>query len=158
MEILWLVLGGIFAVVGLLGTVLPVLPGAPLAYATLWMMWLADPTSVSVTSFVVMGILMVILTILDYVAPIWLTRRGGGTKYGERGATIGLVVGLFLGPLGIIFGPFVGALIGELLAKTPRDQAIKVAFMSFAAFLLTTGLKLIYCLAIIWMFVASFFN
>ena len=157
METLYLVLGGIFAVVGLLGAVLPVLPGPPLAYATLWMMWLADHSSVSTPTFIVMGILMVIVTALDYIAPIWMTRRGGGSKSGERGATIGLVVGLFIGPLGIIFGPFVGALVGELIAGTRSSQALKVALMSFIAFLLTTGFKLIYGIVIIWMFIANFF-
>ena len=120
-------------------------------------MWLADHSSVSTSTFIVMGILMIVVTALDYIAPIWMTRRGGGSKWGERGATIGLIVGLFLGPLGIIFGPFVGALIGELIAGTPTSQALKVALMSFIAFLLTTGFKLIYGIAIVWMFIASFF-
>lgn len=157
METIYLILGGIFAVVGLLGAVLPVLPGPPLAYATLWLMWLTDRSSVSTSTFIVMGILMIVVTALDYIAPIWMTRRGGGSKWGERGATIGLIVGLFLGPLGIIFGPFVGALIGELIAGTPTSQALRVALMSFIAFLLTTGFKLIYGIAIVWMFIASFF-
>lgn len=150
MEYIWLTLSIICALVGLLGAVLPAIPGSPVSYAALWLLWLYDSSCISITTLVVMGIFMLLVTILDFVAPIWLTRHGGGTKQGERGATIGLILGLFLGPWGIILGPFFGALIGELIAKTPHEKAIKVAFMSFIGFILTTGIKLIYGLSVIF--------
>jgi uncharacterized protein YqgC (DUF456 family) len=67
-----------------------------------------------------------------------------------------MIIGLFFLPLGLIVGPFVGALIGELLVKTPFEAAIKVAFMSFLAFLMTTALKLVYGAVIVGMLVAMF--
>ena len=153
MEYWFLILGAIFAIIGLVGAIVPALPGPPLSYITLWMMWLYDSAKVSVTTLVVAGILMLAITILDYVAPIWLTKKGQGTKAGIRGATVGLIVGIFFGPLGLILGPFIGALVGELIVKTPFSTALKVAFMSFVGFLLTTALKLIYSIAILVMFV-----
>lgn len=157
MEYIYLVLGGLFAVIGLVGSIVPVLPGPPLAYVTLWMMWLYNSEEISISTLIVAGVIMIVITVLDYIAPVWLTKKGGGSKVGERGAIIGLIIGLFLGPLGIILGPFFGAFIGELINKTPTNIALKVSFMSFVAFLLTTGLKLIYGIVIIALFIASFF-
>ena len=153
MEYWFIILGAIFAIIGLVGAIVPALPGPPLSYITLWMMWLYNRDEVSTATLVVMGILMILITILDYVAPVWLTKFGKGTKAGIRGATAGLIIGFFFGPLGLIFGPFIGALVGELIVKTPFSTALKVAFMSFVGFLLTTALKLIYSIAILVMFV-----
>lgn len=153
MEYWFLILGALFAIIGLVGAIVPALPGPPVSYITLWMMWLYDSAKVSVTTLVVAGILMLAITILDYVAPIWLTKKGQGTKAGIRGATVGLIIGIFFGPIGLILGPFIGALLGELLVSTPFATAFKVAFMSFVAFLMTTALKVIYSIAVIVMFV-----
>jgi uncharacterized protein YqgC (DUF456 family) len=156
METLFLILAILFALVGLAGAVLPVLPGPPLSYVALWLMWLYDRSVVSLTTLALAGVFMIVITVLDYVAPIWFTKKGKGTKAGIRGATIGMIIGLFFLPLGLIVGPFVGALIGELLVKTPFEAAIKVAFMSFLAFLMTTALKLVYGAVIVGMLVAMF--
>ena len=151
MEYVWLALAIISALVGVAGAILPMLPGPPVSYFALWMLYLYDKGSVSSTSLWVMGGLMLVLTVIDYVAPVWLTRIGGGSKQAMRGATAGLLVGLFCGPVGMIIGPFVGALLGELLVKTPPHQAFKVALYSFLAFILTTGLKFFYCIAVVCM-------
>ncbi len=153
MEYWFIILGAIFAIVGLVGAIVPALPGPPLSYITLWMMWLYNRDEVSTATLVVMGILMILITILDYVAPVWLTKFGKGTKAGIRGATAGLILGFFFPPLGLIIGPFIGALVGELLVNTPFAIALKVAFMSFLAFILTTALKVIYSVWVIVMFV-----
>ena len=153
MEYIFLILGALFAFIGLAGAIVPALPGPPLSYVTLWMMWLYNREEVSLQVLIVAGVIMVIITVLDYVAPIWLTKKGQGTQAGIRGATVGLIVGIFFGPLGLIFGPFIGALVGELIVKTPFSTALKVAFMSFVGFLLTTALKVIYCVAVIMKFV-----
>lgn len=157
MEYILLTLAVVCAVVGLVGGILPALPGPPVSYVALWLLWLYDRSSVSSTTLVVAGLLMVLITVLDYVAPIWLTKKGQGSKAGIRGSMIGLIVGCFFPPLGLILGPFVGALVGELLVKTPPVTALKVAFMSFVAFLLTTALKLIYSVGVIGMLIAYWF-
>lgn len=151
MEYIWLVLAAVCALVGLVGAVLPMLPGPPVSYIALWMIWLHDKGSLSSAELWVMGLLMVAVTIIDYVAPIWLAKLGGGSKQSIRGATWGLVVGLFCGPLGLVLGPFVGALIGELVTNVSFGQALKVALSSFLAFILTTGLKFVYCVAVVVM-------
>lgn len=156
MEYIWLALAIVSALVGLVGAILPMLPGPPVSYAALWMMWLHDKGSVSSSELWVMGLLMVAVTIIDYVAPIWLAKLGGGSKQSIRGATWGLVIGLFCGPLGLVLGPFIGALIGELATNVPFRQALKVASSSFFAFILTTGLKFVYGVAAVVMILFHF--
>jgi uncharacterized protein YqgC (DUF456 family) len=78
-----------------------------------------------------------------------MTKLGGGSKRSMYGATIGTIAGLFFVPWGMIFGPFLGALIGELTTNAPFTKALKVASLSFLAFILTTGLKILYSIGII---------
>ncbi len=84
---------------------------------------------------------MAVITVLDYVIPSVGTKKLGGSKYGVWGSTIGIIVGLFFGPLGIILGPAVGAFIGELIYQKQADVALKAALGSFVGFLAGTILK-----------------
>ena len=149
MDVLFFLLALICAVLGLIGSIVPALPGPPLSFVGLLVLLLCDACEIGVSSLVITGILAVVITVLDYVAPIWFAKKKGGTKCGMWGATIGMLVGLFFGPLGIILGPFIGALIGELIANTPTDKALSTAFMTFVAFMLVTGIKFIYCLVVL---------
>ena len=144
MEYLFIILALIFAFVGLAGAVLPVLPGTPISFAAMLLLLLCDGNELGTTQLVVAGVVALVITVLDYVAPIWFTKKSGGSKAGMMGSTIGLLVGLFLGPIGVILGPFIGALLGELSAGTPSSKALGVAGMTFVAFMLTTGIKLVY--------------
>ena len=147
MEDVWLILALVSALVGIVGVIVPLLPGPPISYMALWMMWLRDHSCVSPVTLWVAGILMLLLAVVDYVAPIWLTKKVGCSKFSTFGATAGLVVGLFFAPWGIILGPFVGAFIGELINRATLRHALKVASMSFLSFLLTTTVKMFYCIA-----------
>ena len=158
MEYVWIALAIICGVVGLIGAVVPVIPGSIISYAALWLMWLSDSSYVSSASLWIMGALMVAVCVIDYIAPIWMTKLGGGSKQSMWGATIGLIVGLFFAPFGLIIGPFLGALVGELTTDASLGQALKIAALSFVAFLLTTGLKLIYGIAIIVMIVMALWD
>ena len=158
MEYVWIALAIICGVVGLIGAVVPVIPGSIISYAALWLMWLSDSSYVSSASLWIMGALMVAVCVIDYIAPIWMTKLGGGSKQSMWGATIGLIIGLFFAPFGLIIGPFLGALIGELTTDASLAQALKIAVLSFVAFLLTTGLKLIYGIAIIVMIVMALWD
>ena len=145
METLLIILALVCCIVGLLGSILPALPGAPISYVALLLLLPCEGAAISTTSLWVYGIFLAIVSILDYVAPVWLTNVSGGSKQATRGSMIGLVVGLFVfPPWGLIFGPFVGAFIGELMANSSKGKALKVALMSFLGFILTTGVKIIY--------------
>ena len=153
MEYILLALAFICTLIGLVGSVVPALPGPPLSFIGLLL--LLPCNVIDTTTMFITGIAMVIITILDYIAPVWLTKKRGGSKYGTWGAGIGLFVGLFLGVIGMIIGPLVGAFIGELLAKKTTEKALETAFFAFIAFMLTTGIKFIYCIIVTVIIVAK---
>lgn len=155
MEYILVILALLCAVAGLLGAVLPALPGPPLSFVGLLLLLPCPDNDIETATVIATGIAAAIITVLDYVAPIWLAKKKGGSKYGTWGAGIGMFVGLFLGPWGIMLGPFAGAFIGEIMAKNSTERALTTAFMSFVAFMLTTGIKFIFCFALIVMIVVE---
>ncbi|MCA1763267.1 MAG: DUF456 domain-containing protein [Cryomorphaceae bacterium] len=158
MDIALAIFGGIFVFVGILGSLLPVIPGPPLSWVGLLLIHFSAYADFTTTFLVVSAVVMVAVTVLDYFIPIWGTKRFGGSRAGVVGSTVGLVVGLFFGPIGIILGPFLGALIGELAVNQKETKkALRSATGSFAGFLLGTGLKLIYGGFAAWYYVKAVF-
>ena len=145
MDIFWLVVAILLMLAGIAGSFLPVLPGPPLSYAALWVMQLRSEPPFTMKFLLIFLGITIVVTVLDYWIPIYGTRRFGGTRYGVWGCTIGLVAGLFFPPWGIILGPFVGALLGEMIGNANTDHAFRAALGSFVGFLFGTLLKLISC-------------
>jgi uncharacterized protein len=156
MDNLWLALGSILMLVGLAGCILPFLPGPPLCYIALLIQQLQETPPYSTKFLVIWAIITVVVSVLDYVIPIYGTKKYGGTKYGMWGCVIGLIAGIWLGPFGIILGPFVGAFLAELIGNSNSDQALRAAWGSFVGFLFGTLLKLIVCFVMIWYFIDAF--
>lgn len=156
MDTLLLVLGVILMLGGLAGCILPFLPGPPLCYIALLIQQLQSDAPYTSRFLITWAVITVVVTALDYVIPIYGAKKFGGTKYGMWGCVIGLVAGLWFGPVGIIIGPFLGALVGELIANSGTDQAMRAALGSFIGFLAGTLLKLIACFVMIWYFVKAF--
>lgn len=155
MDIFWIVLGGIFMVVGLAGCFLPVLPGPPLAFIGLWIQQLKSQQPFEARFLWLWAGITLLVTVLDYWMPVYSTKKFGGSKYGIWGCTIGLIIGLWMGPLGIILGPFLGAFVGEIIANQNSSNAFKAAVGSFVGFLFSTLLKLVACSIMIWYWIAS---
>lgn len=141
--------------VGIAGCFLPIIPGPPLSYFGLLVMQLKEQAPFSTKFMITWAIIVVIVTVLDYIVPAYGTKKFGGTKYGIWGCTIGLILGFWMGPAGIILGPFLGALIGELIGGKSSNLALKAAFGSFVGFLLGTLLKLMVCGVMFWYFVGA---
>lgn len=155
MEITILIIGTLLLIVAVLGCFLPVLPGPTLAYAAILLrQFFSEAESTYTTAtLVALGVAMAIVFALDYVIPSWATRKAGGSKYASRGALIGMLIGIFLTPIGMLLGMFLGALIGELLHDNDNfPRALRIACYSFVGFLLSTGLKFMYCAAAAWWF------
>jgi uncharacterized protein len=155
MDILWIVLGALLMIGGLVGSVLPFLPGPPLCYVGLILQQLKEEPPFTANFLWTWAGITVVVIVLEYIIPIYGTKRYGGTKYGMWGCTIGLIAGIWMGPIGIILGPFVGALIGEIIGNANSDHALKAAFGSFIGFLFGTLLKLIACCVMIYYFITS---
>lgn len=154
MDILLLILAIIALAVGLLGCILPVLPGPPVSWVALILVQFTHYADFSTRMLVYTAIAAGVVTVLDFIVPLWGTRRFGGSKKGIWGATIGMVAGLFFfPPVGIIVGPFLGALAGEMLAGKQSNASFRAALGSFLGFLLGVGLKLITSLFITAIFI-----
>lgn len=154
METLLIIIAIVCGIIGLAGSILPALPGPPVSFAGLILLLFCDGADISSSSLWISGIFLIIVSILDYIAPIWFTNLSGGSKQATRGSMIGMIAGLFVfPPWGLIFGPFVGAFIGEVVAHTSTGKAFKVALMSFVGFILTTGMKIIYGSILLFMVV-----
>ena len=142
-------------ITGILGCLVPVLPGPPLSLAGILILHFTYFADLSANKLIILAVIALVVSLLDYLVPIWGTKKFGGTKYGTRGATIGLVVGLFFGPAGIIAGPFLGALIGEMINRDDLKYALKAALGSLIGFMAGVGLKLAASLLITFYFVKA---
>lgn len=164
MEIILVVLAFLLLLAGLLGSIVPVIPGPPLGFVGLLLLQWSGHGEFSAAFLWVWAGIAVAITVMDNILPAWMTKRFGGSRMAVIGSVIGLVVGMvFFAPVGLLVGPFLGALAGELLnnrvladrsaadgtkfdahAKAARNvKALKVAFGAFLAFILGTGAKLI---------------
>jgi uncharacterized protein len=141
-DYILLILGIILMILGIIGCLVPVLPGPPFSFLGLIFLHLTRFGQFSNPVLITLGAIAVVVTLLDYVVPIWGTKKFGGSKYGTRGATVGLFVGIFLGPLGLILGPLIGAFIGEMIFRDDIGYAFKAGFGSLLGFLTGIGLKL----------------
>ena len=141
--IIVLLIAVLLSLTGIVGAIVPALPGPPLSFASLLTVYFICPGTISTELLIWMLVLTIIVSVLDYVAPIWLTKVGGGSKAAIWGSTLGLIAGLFFMPIGLIVGPLAGAFFGEMTNNSSVGKATRVALMSFVSFLLTTGAKLI---------------
>ena len=145
MDIALLIIAGLCMLVGIIGCIIPGLPGTPIAYVGLLIAQVTERVDFSWQLLLVWGIVTVVVSVLDYVVPAWGTKQFGGTKWGVWGSTIGVFVGLFFGALGVIIGPLVGAVLGELLGGKATSDALKAGWGSFIGLLFGTILKLVCC-------------
>ncbi len=156
MEWLLISLGALLIIGGLIGCIFPVLPGPPISYAGLILLQLTDGAPFSTETLMIWLGVTIFVTVLDYIVPVWGTRKYGGTKKGVWGSIIGLIAGIFFfPPIGIIVGPFAGAIIGEMMAGKNSNDAFRAGFVSFIGLLAGTLLKLI---ASAWMAFLFFTN
>lgn len=142
-EIVILVLAIIMSLVGVLGTILPILPGMLLCAIPMVTLYFLYPGTISLGTLLTMLCIFVLLSVLDYLAPVFLTKWLGGSRKAMWGVTCGILVGLFFTPWGLVAGPLVGGFLGEYWSSRSVQHSVKVAAASFLSFLLTTGLNLI---------------
>ena len=154
MNVVLIILAVILMLLGIAGSVIPALPGPPLSWVGLLLLHLSSAAQYSVSFLIITAVVAAVITVMDFVFPSLSTKKHGGSKAGIWGCNIGLVVsiiGLPFGPqglLGIIFWPFVGALVGEFVSGKKDKAALRAAWGAFLGFLTGTGLKLAYGLVV----------
>lgn len=159
MTITLMILGLVLAVIGLVGCLLPVIPGPPLSFLALIILSYAKNwEAFSGTFLVVMGVLTIIVVALDYVVPAGGAKKYGASKTGVAGAMIGMFVGLFfLPPFGLFIGAFLGALVGELIARKGGKEALRAGWGVFVGIMVGVGIKLAFTGVVLFVYIRELF-
>lgn len=169
MDYLLIILGILCILIGIAGSILPGLPGPPLSYLGILLLHWTRWAQFSGKMLLTWAIVVLVVSILDYIVPVWGTKKYGGTRAGVRGSTIGLIIGVIvlpmlhivLGPFGIfgiLGGPFIGAWIGERMAGQDQQKALRAAFGSFVGFLAGTIMKIVVSLILSFYFFREIFR
>jgi len=154
-NFLWLASAALI-VVGLAGTVLPLLPGTLLVWGGILLgAWIDDYTRVSVATVVIITVLAVIAWALDFVAGLLGAKRVSASKLALVGAAVGTVVGIFMGLVGVLFMPLVGAAIGEYWAQKNQLRAAKVALASWIGLMVGMVAKVVLSFVMVGIFLAA---
>ena len=158
MEVYWLWgLAAVLVLIGLAGTLLPALPGVPFVFFGLVVAaWIGDFLRIGWPTLTILGVLTALAIAVDLVATLLGAKRAGASKLALLGAAMGSVVGIFFGLIGIFIFPFVGAVIGELIARNELGQAAKVGVATWLGLLFGALAKLALALTMIGVFVIAY--
>ena len=153
------VIAVILALAGIIGCFLPVIPGPPLSWGALLLLYFFGNGEMSLKFLLIWLGITIVVTILDYVVPAQFTRLTGGSKAAGRGSLVGLLLGLiFFPPWGMIAGAFLGALLAEVfINRSSVADSVKPALGSFAGFFFGTFIKLVASVLMMWQ-MFKFFN
>ncbi|HLI16700.1 MAG TPA: DUF456 domain-containing protein [Rhodanobacteraceae bacterium] len=142
-NILWYAIAGIIIAAGFVGSILPNLPGIPVMFGGMLLAaWVGDFQRIPVWVVVFLGIIAAFSIVFDFLAGTYGAKRYGASKAAVWGALIGTIVGFFFGIPGILLGPFVGAVIGQLVSGSRIDQAARVGVGTWIGLLIGTAIKL----------------
>ena len=157
-DSLWYLLAALLVLGGIAGSVLPALPGVPMVFAGLLVAaWAGDFTRVGVVTLVLLGLLTLASFAIDFAATALGAKRVGATKLAVVGAALGTLAGLFLGIPGLILGPFVGAVAGELLSHGQVQQATRAGVATWVGLLFGTLAKLALVFTMLGVFAFAYF-
>ena len=154
MDIFLLVLAGALMVLGILGSFLPMLPGIPLSWLGILLLYLTSYLPMNYTFLGITFLVALIIFALQYAIPALGTKYLGGSKFGMIGASLGLVIGIFTPiPFAILIGPFVGAYIGEIINKSDSRTALKAASGSFIGLLASSFMEFVVTVIYLLLFI-----
>jgi len=145
--------------VGLIGCILPLIPGPPLSFIGLLVLHFSNFGEFSFSFLVLFGTIALVVTVLDYIVPVWGTKKFGGSKAGVWGAAIGLVLGIFIfPPIGLILGPLIGAILAETIKGKDFGSSLLAGLGSLVGFLLGIGMKLAASIIMTYYFIIELFK
>lgn len=152
---LW-ILSVLLIIVGLLGTVLPALPGTVLILAGIVLgAWIDGFTVIGTGTVIAVTVLAVLAWALDYVAALLGARKVGASRQALIGAALGTVAGIFMGLVGVLFMPLVGAAAGEYLARRDQQQALKVGVATWLGLLAGLLAKVVIAFMMVGLFIGA---
>lgn len=155
-EVILIILGVLVAIVGIVGCIIPAVPGPPLSFISLLILELAIEDAFSAEFYIIWGVITIVVTVLDYVLPLFGAKVYKASAYGIWGSIIGMIVGtIFFPPFGMILGLLIGAIAGELIAGKEGSEAMKVGAVTFITSLLMIVVKLAVSGIMTYYFIAS---
>lgn len=158
METILIIIGAFLIIIGLIGAFLPIMPGLPFSYVGLLMLQLTENPPFSLRFLIVWAVIVVMIQFLEQIASVAGAKRMGASSYGIWGSIVGAVVGFFMfPPLGIVFGPILGAYVGELINKKTSQEALRSAMGAVLGFFVSTFIKVIAALVMTYHFVVNAF-
>lgn len=160
MDILLLILGFVFVLLGIIGSFLPILPGPLTSWIGLLFLHMTKTIPIDYTFLGGTLAIAILIWILDYFIPALGTKRFGGTKYGVYGTTIGLIIGLLSPmPFGMLLGAFFGAFIGEIIYDNKNTKrALKASIGAFIGFLASATIKFSIAIVYVVLFLKTFWK
>ena len=154
-TLLWILCAALI-LLGLAGTVLPVVPGTMLVWGGIVLgAWIDDFTRVGMTTVVVVSVLAVLAWGLDYLAGLMGAKKAGASKMALMGAAAGTVLGLFMGLVGVLFMPLAGAAVGEYLAQKDQTRAVKVGVATWVGIMVGLIAKVVLAFIMVGIFGAA---
>ena len=159
MEVFIIAVGLILALAGMVGCILPVIPGPLLSFfALLLLSWAKNWQIFSPSFLIIMGVLTALLIVFDYIAPAIGAKKYGASKIGMWGSAIGMIIGIFfIPPWGLVVGAFIGALVGELAAGKSGQKALRAGWGILIGNVFTIGLKLAFTAVILFYYIKQMF-
>ena len=153
----YFVLAGILILAVLAGAVVPILPGVPLVFGGMLLAAWADHFQhIGTFTLIVLGVLATLALLVDFVAGALGAKRVGASPRALWGASIGMLVGFFFGLPGVLLGPFVGAVVGELSGGREWNQATRAGIGTWIGLLFGTLAKLALCFTMLGVFALGF--
>lgn len=152
------ILSGVLILVGLAGTVLPALPGLPLMFAGMLLAaWVGDFREIGVWTIVALGVLTALSIVVDLLATLLGAKRVGASRWAMVGAAIGTFAGLFFGIPGLLAGPFIGAVAGEMISGKEWRDASRTGFATWLGLAVGAALKLALAFAMLAIFLFALY-
>lgn len=157
-SVWWWVLALALMLAGVVGTFLPVLPGAALVFGGMLLAaWIDDFQRIGWITLAILGVLTALVFVIDAVAAVLGAKRVGASRLAIVGATVGTIVGLFFGIVGLLLAPFAGAVLGELIARGRIEHATRVGFGTWLGMAVGALAKIAVVLAMLGLFATSYF-
>ncbi|MBF25620.1 MAG: hypothetical protein CMP49_03775 [Flavobacteriales bacterium] len=158
MELFVIIIALLLLLVGLFGAILPILPGPIISYIGLLIFYFFTDLNLSSNELFIYSIVTILVFFSDYMLQFIGVKKFGGEKFSMYGTFLGILVGLFFPPIGLVLVPFLGALIGAFVDNKERGKAIGIAIGALVGFVFGTILKIIYSLYILYIVINKLFN
>jgi len=159
MDLLLLIVSLLLCLIGIVGSFLPIIPGPVTSWLGILLLNLTSAVEFNLNFVLITFTVAVSVGILDYIIPILGVKKLGGSRSGQIGTTVGLIVALIiLGPIGIIIGPFMGALLGEMSTNKSIKDSLKPAFGSFIGVIAGSVIKFLISLSFLFFYFDIFWG